>query len=416
MDADALQALLSDDGAALLDSLPPYDEKQVVALTARLRGEGHSPDLVAAALTQSRLRARAVDKFGDEATRLFFTADALEQATRAAVAALHAERLRLAGVETVIDGGCGIGADAVGFARAGLDVVALEADPTTAALAARNLAPFPGARVEVGLVEDLAPRLTTLARASTAWWFDPARRIPGVADIHGRTKRTFSLAALSPSWELVRSLARDAHAAGAKLSPGLAHADIPDGCEAEFVSYAGDVIEATVWWGAAAREPGRSATIVRPQGGGAVAPPLTRHVTQADAGHDAPLASRATVGAYFYEADKALTRGGLVGAVLREVDGHEFAHGFGYVTADGLHDIGLLGRAYRVLDVVPLQLKTFRSYLRSHDIGRLTIKKRDVDVDADALRRSLKLKGSNAMTVVLVTLDGERTALVVEPA
>ena len=69
-----------------------------------------------------------------------------------------------------------------------------------------------------------------------------------------------------------------------------------------------------------------------------------------------------------------------------------------------------------MLDVVPLQLKTFRSYLRSHDIGRLTIKKRDVDVDADALRRSLKLKGSNAMTVVLVTLDGERTALVVEPA
>ena len=33
-----------------------------------------------------------------------------------------------------------------------------------------------------------------------------------------------------------------------------------------------------------------------------------------------------------------------------------------------------------------------------------------MDVDADALRRSLKLKGSNALTVVLVTLDGERLA------
>ena len=64
---------------------------------------------------------------------------------------------------------------------------------------------------------------------------------------------------------------------------------------------------------------------------------------------------------------------------------------------------------------MPLNEKTLRAYLRERAVGRLTIKKRDVDVDADALRRSLKLKGSNALTVVLVTLDGERLALVVEP-
>lgn len=413
MDAAAAHALMSDEGRELLASLPPYDEKNAVALTSRLRDRGYSPELVAAALTQSRLRAKAVTKFGANAERMFFTPDALEQATRSPVAALHAERLRSSGASRVVDGGCGIGADAVGFARAGLDVIAVEADPTTAELARHNLAPYPASRVETGLLEDLAPELRRKA-PDAAWWFDPARRIPGVADIHGRTKRTFSLAALSPDWELVQQLAADAPAAGAKLSPGLAHGDIPPDCEAEFVSYAGDLVEATVWWGQAVRDEGTTATIVRPNAAEGVD---VRHVTAADAaGASGVLARRADLGTFFYEADKALTRSGLVGALLAAVDGREFTAGYGYVTADALTDVGLLGRAYRVLDAVPLHVKTLRSHLRAQNVGRLTIKKRDVDVDADALRRQLKLKGSQAMTVALVNLDGERTALVVEPA
>ena len=105
MDASAAHALMSDEGRELLASLPPYDEKNAVALTSRLRDRGHSPELVAAALTQSRLRAKAVTKFGADAERMFFTPDALEQATRSTVAALHAERLRSSGASRVIDGG-----------------------------------------------------------------------------------------------------------------------------------------------------------------------------------------------------------------------------------------------------------------------------------------------------------------------
>lgn len=418
MDASVVHELFTDDGRALLASLPPYEEKNVVMLTTRLRAAGHSPELVAAALTQSRLRARAVDKFGDAAASMFFTPDALEQATRAPIARLHAQRFLDAGASLVIDGGCGIGSDAVGFAQAGLDVIGVEADPETAALAAQNLASFPGSRVVTGRVEDVA---ASLDQAGAAWWFDPARRTPGVADIRGRTKRTFSLAALTPTWDLIQHVAAAAPAAGAKLSPSLAHHDVPSGCEVEFVSYAGDVVEASVWWGAAVRDVGRTATIVRPRPGGSRSsgdrvPPDVLHVIEADFdGIDAAPASRASLGPYFYEADKALTRSGLVGALLDATGGHEFTPGHGYVTADALVDIGLLGRAYRVLDSVPLHEKTLRAYLRERAVGRLTIKKRDVDVDADALRRSLKLKGSNALTVVLVTLDGERLALVVEP-
>ncbi len=98
-----------------------------------------TPGQAAAVLTQAELRRRAVTKFGEAAGRLFFTRDALEQATRSDVARWRAERLRDAGATQVVDLGCGIGADALAFAAAGLDVVAVEFDPATAVLAAANL-------------------------------------------------------------------------------------------------------------------------------------------------------------------------------------------------------------------------------------------------------------------------------------
>lgn len=413
MDADAARLAISVDGQELLASLPPYREAEAVALTTRLRKAGHSPELVAGILTQARLRAKAVEKFGERAQSMAFTPDALEQATRDAVAVRHAQRFVDAGVTSVADGGCGIGSDALRFAAAGLQVLAIEADEATSELARFNLRAHPNATVRTLMLQDQAPGEFDAMPGPRAWWFDPARRVSGLADIRGRTKRTFSLEALSPSWELVQALASSADAAGAKLSPSFAHADIPAACEAEFVSFGGDVVECTLWWGRAVQHVGRTASVIRQVGGET----SVRHVTEADAvGAPVELASKDTLGDFFYEADKALTRSGLVGALLNTVEGEEFSPGFGYVSSDQFVDVSGLGRAYRVLDVVPLNVKTLRTYLRERKVGRLTIKKRDVDLDADALRRDLKLKGSADLTIVLAHLDGERVALVVEPA
>ena len=80
--ARAVEPVLHPGGLALLDSLPPYEEADALRRGASLREAGHSADLVSAVLTQSRLRARAREKFGEFADSMLFTPDGLEQATR----------------------------------------------------------------------------------------------------------------------------------------------------------------------------------------------------------------------------------------------------------------------------------------------------------------------------------------------
>ena len=116
MDLAALAQLVDRDGWELLAALPAYNPDAELALQTRLREAGYPPELVSAALLQSRLRARARDKFGPFAEGMLFTPDGLEQATRFEVAARHAARYLRAEVRLVHDLGCGIWADAMAFA------------------------------------------------------------------------------------------------------------------------------------------------------------------------------------------------------------------------------------------------------------------------------------------------------------
>ena len=181
----------------------------------RLAGRGipprkrFSPDLAAAALHQAALRRQAAVKFGAEAAQLFFTRAGLEQATRPVVAAHHARRFLAAGASRVVDLGCGIGADALAFVRAGLEVVAVERDPEMAAVAAANLGDL--ATVVCADAEQVVGHLLT---PGVAVFCDPARR-----DTHGRL---WQVEDFSPSWGLVLDLLDGRRTAGVKLGPGTA--------------------------------------------------------------------------------------------------------------------------------------------------------------------------------------------------
>src|SRR5690606_12311113 len=167
-----LEPVLSSEGWALLSSLPPYREEDSLRQGERLRKDGHSPELVAAVMTQSRLRARAAEKFGEFASTMLFTPDGLEQATRLPIAALHARRFQRAGVTSVADLGCGIGGDSMAMAGLGIDVHAGARDPVAVAVATVTVRPSPSASAHRGTAEEHARSLTQ------GMWMDPARRAP----------------------------------------------------------------------------------------------------------------------------------------------------------------------------------------------------------------------------------------------
>ena len=151
MDLETFRWLLTDDGQRLIGAAATayadHDGDPVGAANA-LRGAAEvDPDRRAAALTQVQLRVRAVPKFGEDALRMYFTPDGLEQATRDRVAEHRAARLVAADVGSVIDLGCGIGGDLVAFARAGLTTAGIDADPVRVADRVRQpRGPRPGRR------------------------------------------------------------------------------------------------------------------------------------------------------------------------------------------------------------------------------------------------------------------------------
>lgn len=407
-DPDLIARLSHGQGADLLAGLPPYDEAGSIALGTRLRREGHDPELVAAALTQSRLRAAAAARLGPDAERLLLTQDGLEQATRPAVSARRAARFGRAGVEHVWDLGCGLGLDALAMARAGLRVTAVERDPAVAAAARANLAGHAGVRVVLGDATRCRPG------AADGAFLDPARRTPGVADVTGRTRRVFRLEDLSPSWSHVLDIAGTAAATGAKLSPGFPHAQLPAGVEAEWVSLDGSVLECALWWGAVAHHPGRRAVVGTTGADGTV-----RWVDIGPAPQPPdPLAGAADLRDLLVEPDRAVLAAGRVDALAHLTGGQELDPGVGYVTADSVVPLSW-ARWYAVRDLLPLHARPVRAWLREHGVQRVTVKKRGVPTDPDRFRTELRLRpvrgAVREATLVLTRVAGEPCVVVVDP-
>ncbi len=341
---------------------------------------------------------------------MLFTPDGLEQATRLEVAAQHANRFRTGGIHTVYDLGCGIGADAMAMAGLDLRVRALDADEVTAAIAAANLRHWPESTARQGRAEDFVPPAGEGARGVGAW-LDPAPSHARRRRHHRPHQTGLPPVGHLPSWETVQQIARALPATGAKLSPAFPHAALPDGCEAQWTSYDGEVLECAVWWGPLVRTPGRTAALL-----GRGRAPLV--VTERDMDGPAPSApSLASLGPWLYEPDRAVLRAGLVGVVTSATDGHELDSGVGYVSAQRLADVPC-ARRYAVVEAMPFNVKALRGWLRDHGVDRLTIKKRGVSVDADQLRRQLRLprKGHTEALVVISRVRSQQVALVVQPA
>jgi THUMP domain-like len=60
---------------------------------------------------------------------------------------------------------------------------------------------------------------------------------------------------------------------------------------------------------------------------------------------------------------------------------------------------------------LPLRTRALAQHLRSRNIGQLEIKKRDIAIDPEQLRRDLKLRGDVAATLLITPIAGRPTAI-----
>ena len=381
MDLETFEHLLSPSGQDLLAEVEARSGAESdLALGTSLR-RSHPAELVAVALTQHELRVKARSKFGEDAARMYFTHDALEQATRTTVARSRARRLKAAGTTAVVDLGCGIGGDLVAFARAGLRVRGVERDPVRAAIARVNLRALglDGEVIEADLA-DVRPLSDEVP------FLDPARR-----DGHGRV---FDPAAMTPSWDVVsRYLVRPAVV---KTLPGFPHNLLPEGVEAQWVSDGGNLVEACLWGPGLATAPRRATAL----------PSGAEIIGFGDPGQVGE------VGGWLHEPDDAVIRAGLVGELASRMGGRLVDPHLAYVTTDEKSS-DPLARSFRVVEELPYREKPMRAALVARDVGTLTVKKRGVDVVPEQLVKRLKLKGAQSATVILARIgDGARAFLV----
>ncbi|WP_434091217.1 class I SAM-dependent methyltransferase [Streptomyces flaveus] len=380
-------ALLTERGRFLLDEVREVEPAQELAVATRLRRE-HPAELVSAAIAQARWRQRAVGKFGGaDAGRMFFTANGVEQATRATVAAYRAQRFTELGVRSVADLCCGIGGDAIALARAGVRVLAVDRDPLTCAVARAN-----ADALGLGDLIDVREADVTAVDTSSydAVFVDPARR--------GGRGRVFDPEAYSPPLSWAVEAALKAPRAALKIAPGIPHEAVPGDAEAEWVSDSGDVKEAVLWFGS---EPG----LVR-----ATLLPGPRSLR----GRGLPDPQVRPPGRYLYEPDGAVIRAHLVAEVAEEVGGGLLDETIAYVTADAVTPTPY-ATAYEITDQLPFSLKKLKALLREREVGTLTVKKRGSAVEPEELRRKVKPRGPNSATVFLTRVRGAPTMLIGRP-
>ena len=365
------------------------EKNNQLSLINDYRKSGVDPELLRFALNQAALKQRGIQKFGELATDLMFTEAGLEQATRLEVATWHARKFASAGIATITDLGAGIGADSIAFCQAGLITTSIENHPEAFLALEHNIRNYPGCKALNQDVEQTAIETQGV-------WLDPARRDQ---DRKSLTPQRLQPEMFSPNLDVVFEIATK-HAAGVKLAPAFPHEMIPKDFEANWVSHSQDLVELTLW-GAPLGTPGVKKAVQ-----------VAETVLEFEGVHQ--LAPIAKLSNFIFEPDVSLIRSHLIGAFANQHGLELIAENIAYLTSDVQLESPWL-KSYRVIDVLPLDEKTIRTYCHKNQIGTLEIKKRGVDITPEQLRPKLKLKGAGTATLILTRVGSARQAIVCEP-
>ncbi len=384
MTPDDLAFLTSDRGAALLARLHHADlsDAALLRLLTGLRHD-HPPNETTPAIELVRARRAAVAKFGDAAAQMFFTREAVEQASHPSARAWRAAQAAASGARAVLDVCCGAGADALAFVHAGMHVTACDLDPARAAMARLNAeAVGVPLSVQVADARALAPALIA---AHDLIFFDPARRDSG--------GRVYHVEAIEPPLSTVRGW--DGARIWVKLSPGVAIDQIAPyldaGAALDFISADGELKEALLRLndGGGAR---RAIMVID----GVV------HTLTHDP--DAHLPTAPPSG-WLCEPDPAVIRAGAVEQVARACNGTLLDGQIAYFCAPAPPALPYV-RAWRIREWMPFNVRKLRAALMARGISGVTVKKRGSPITPEALIGMLRLRGDgDRCTLVLTRWD-----------
>jgi SAM-dependent methyltransferase len=377
---DLLDRLLSDEGRTVLDSLPPgpLGADDALAVGTRLRRR-FPAELVAAALAQHELRARAAARF-TLAGEMWFTREGLEQASTEPLARHRAGRYTR--FDRVADLCCGIGGDLCALAP-GRDAVAVDLDPVHPRMARENARVHGAGEVDAVRADVRDLRLPR----SLAVFVDPARRAGG---------RRLPAPGSRPPLSWCLGLGDQVAGVGIKTAPGLPLGLVPPGWEVELLADRRELKEAVLWSPALATTarratvfPGPSTLVTRP----------------------GPPVRCAQPGAFLLDPSPAVTRAGLVEELARDLGAWKLDPRIAFLSADEPLATPF-GRLLRVDASLPWSLRTLRQVLRERGVGTVEVRKRGSAVDVADLTGRLRLRGHDRAVVVLTRVADRPWALV----
>ena len=335
---------------------------------------------------------------------------------------------------------CGMGGDSF-FLPQELTAIGVDLDENRLAMYRYNSGVMRGTPQEfhdahaiLGDVREIAKQndseSATPARPQADYFtIDPARRA-----IEGENQR--DLRNLTPTFEEVIEISKHYKGGMAKIPPGYPISEIPRGTEIVYIGSRTDCRECLVLFGEIAQNPDHVRAVMVDKTGNAIAEwneirdekrearneseqsqydhnyeleGRDRVYTTASSESDLPLGS---VSKFISEPSPVLLRSHLFGvvALAHDESAHLISPGIAYTTSEKpLPSPGFAN--FEVLDSAEISTGAVRAMLKSHDIGKLTLKLRGVKVDPDQEIKRLKPKGKNAATLFYTRLDGEKIAI-----
>jgi hypothetical protein len=341
------------------------------------------------ALETAILRRSAQSKF-PQASCMYFTREALQQASSYEVASHRAARYQ--GFEHIGDLGCSIGGDTLAFA-----VVApsfgIDRDALRLAMAKANMQAL---GLEASFIQTDLERSFPCMRsyASTGLFFDPARRENG--------RRIFSVEHYHPPLSIVSNWLPDFPNMGVKISPAVKVQEIEAyDAELEFISLRGELKEAVLWFGAFKKATRQACVLPGP------------HIMSDDGSMIDPGREISGPQRYFYEPDPAVIRAGLVQNLMTALNTAQIDPEIAYLSGDQRKETPF-ARVWEVEAWFPFQLKRLRAYLRERHVGLVTVKKRGSAIHPEELIQALRLpKDGSEERVVFLSLMKGRPIVVV---